>query len=259
MSLSDPSPFQPFLNRLLSRSKLNEAEQGAILSLPGTPMQVQINRDFVRLGERVDHACFVIGGLVGRFGQNRDGKRQITALHIAGDMVDLHSVVIPKASSALQALSVATILRVPHRALREVAHVYPTIAEAFWRECVVDAAILSEWVVNVGRRSALLRTAHLLCEVACRTRSVHGNSFTFDFAVTQAHLGDMLGLTSVHVNRVLRMLKDDQLAIVQDRQVRVLDWSRLVQTGEFNADYLHLMPLPDGPQAELQPTNALRR
>ncbi|MEA3039211.1 MAG: hypothetical protein QOE79_1724, partial [Sphingomonadales bacterium] len=165
MSLSDPSPLQPFLNKLVSRSNLNDAEQRAILALPARPDQIQTNRDFVRQGERVHHACFVVAGLVGRFGQNRDGSRQITAIHIPTDMVDLHSVVAPDACSALQALSVTTILRVPHEALREAARRYPAIAEAFWRECVVDAAVLAEWVVNVGRRDARSRLAHLICEI----------------------------------------------------------------------------------------------
>lgn len=241
MSLSDPSPLQPFLDKLVSRSNLDAAEQRAILALPARPEQVQTNRDFVRQGERVHHACFVVAGLVGRFGQNRDGSRQITAVHIPTDMVDLHSVVAPDACSALQALSVATILRVPHEALREAARRYPAIAEAFWRECVVDAAVLAEWVVNVGRRDARTRLAHLMCEIACRVEGVgEKTGFEFHFPATQVHLADMTGLTSVHVNRSLRILRDDNIVDVRDRMVRVLDWNRLVEIGDFDSDYLRL-------------------
>ena len=243
MSLSDPSPLQPFLDKLISRSSLDAAEQRAILALPAHPDQIETNRDFVRLGERVHHACFVVAGLVGRFGQNRDGNRQITAVHIPTDMVDLHSVVAPDACSALQALAVTTILRVPHEALRAAARRYPAIAEAFWRECVVDSAVLSEWVVNVGRRDARSRLAHLICEVACRVEGAGEKvGFAFSFPATQTHLADMTGLTPVHVNRSLRTLRDDNIVDVRARMVRILDWTRLVETGDFDSGYLRLAP-----------------
>jgi CRP-like cAMP-binding protein len=241
MSLADPSPLQPFLDKLVSRSGLGPAERQAILDLPARPAQIGTNRDFVRLGERVHHASFVVAGLVGRFGQNRAGNRQITAIHIPTDMVDLHSVVAPDACSALQALSVTTILRVPHQALRDVARGYPAIAEAFWRECVVDSAVLAEWVVNVGRRDAKSRLAHLLCEVACRVEG-GGEKLGFDvpFPATQTHIADMTGLTAVHVNRTLRALRDDDVVDLRSQSIRILDWKRLVRIGDFNDDYLRL-------------------
>ena len=243
MSLSDPSSLQPFLDKLLSRSTLGAEERRAILDLPLHPAQIRTNHDFVRLGERVDHASFVVEGLVGRFGQNREGARQITAVHIPTDMINLHSVVAPDACSALQALSVSTILRVPHAALRHAAHRYPAIAEAFWRECVVDAAVLSEWVVNVGRRDSRSRMAHLLCEAACRIEaSGRPIGQGFEFPATQNHMADMLGLTSVHVNRTLQALKRDNIIEIRSRTVRVLDWDRLVDIGDFDPAYLCLGP-----------------
>jgi CRP-like cAMP-binding protein len=241
MSLSDPSPLQPFLDKLLSRSNLDYAERQAILSLPAQPAQVQTNRDFVRLGQRVDHASFVLAGLVGRFGQNREGNRQITAVHIPADMVDLHSVVAPDACSALQALSVTTILRVPHAALRAAARRHPAIAEAFWRECVVDAAVLAEWVVNVGRRDARSRLTHLLCEISCRVEGLGGKlDSAVPFPATQTHLADMIGLTSVHVNRTLQALRQEKVVDLHSRMIHILDWDRMVRIGDFDPDYLRL-------------------
>jgi CRP-like cAMP-binding protein len=243
MSLSDPSPLHPFLNKLNSRSNLGSDAQRAILALPAHPAQVKANRDFVHLGERVDHSSFVVEGLVGRFGQNREGNRQITAVHIPTDMIDLHSVVAPDACSALQALTVSTILRVPHAALREAARKHPAIAEAFWRECVVDAAVLAEWVVNVGRREAICRMAHLLCEVACRVEGAgrSGND-RFDFPATQTHVADMLGLTPVHVNRMFQRLKADGLIRIEHRTIHVLDWQQLAFVGDFDPGYLRIDP-----------------
>ena len=241
MILSTTDPFHRFVEKLASRSALGEEERRALLNLPGHPLQIQCNRDFIRLGERVDHSCLVVDGLVGRFGQNSDGQRQITAVHIPGDMADLQSVVAPDASPALQAVTATTILKVPHTALRRAASRYPAIAEAFWRECVVDAAVLAEWVVNVGRRDARTRAAHLLCEMACRYEAAGDKvGFGFAFPVTQGHLGDMLALTPVHVNRTLRTLREDRILDVHNRRVSVLDWDRLTEVGEFDGAYLQI-------------------
>lgn len=229
------------LDRLALHSPLGEPERRALLDLPVEPVQVRTNQDFVRLGEKVEYSCLVLDGLVGRFGQNREGNRQITAVHLPGDLVDLHSVAIPTAGSALQALAVTTLLRIPHDALVATAHEHPVIAEAFWRECVIDAAALSEWVVNVGRRPALSRLAHLLCEIACRHfRAVPRSGDRFPFVATQGHIGDMLGLTSIHVNRMLRDLRSSGLIAVDGRLYTVLDWPGLSQTGDFDPAYLSL-------------------
>jgi CRP-like cAMP-binding protein len=241
MSVLPSSPFHHFLAKLTSHSALKQEEQHAILALPARPMQVQTNRDFVRLGECVSHSCLVVEGLVGRFGQNAEGGRQITALHIPGDMTDLHSVVAPEATSALQALTTTTIMQVAHADLHTIARRFPSISEAFWRECVLDAALLAEWVVNVGRRNARSRTAHLLCEMACRYGGVgEGSSFSFALPATQTHLGDVLALTPVHVNRMLKSLREDGVVDVGSRRVTVLDWEAMVTIGDFDPSYLHI-------------------
>jgi CRP-like cAMP-binding protein len=236
---SKPAALQSFLDRLTARSRLAAEERQAILGLPGETAEIRTNRDFVRLGEKVAHASLVAEGLVGRFGQNREGNRQITAIHVVGDMANLHSVVFPNASSALQALSASTIVRIPHEALRRAAARFPALAEAFWRDGSVDSAILSEWVVNVGRRNARSRTAHLLCEMATRyTQIGQALNPSFRFEATQTHLADALGLTSIHVNRTLQALRQDSLITLKDRVVTILDWEELAKIGDFNPDYL---------------------
>lgn len=103
---------------------------------------------------------------------------------------------------------------------------------------MVDAAVLSQWVVNVGRRDARTRIAHLLCEMAVRTGDGQVPSRSYKFPVTQTQLADATGLTAVHVNRTLRTLRERGLVDVRRRQVEIYDWPRLVEVGEFDADYL---------------------
>lgn len=241
MRHSAQSALRLFTNRLRERSALGVEQVDAILALPGRLHEYEPRTDVVRLGETTNQACLIVDGLVGRFGQVIDGRRQITAVHIPGDMCDLHSVVIPRVSWALQTLSPSAILRIPHRALRELAHGSPAIAEAFWRDCSVDASVLSQWVVNVGRRDALSRVAHLLCELAVRMNSVGlGSHMGYRLEATQAQVGDATGLTAVHVNRVYATLRDAGAVEIKGREVRILDWERLVEIADFDDDYLHL-------------------
>lgn len=241
MRPSVPTSMMPFLRKLEARTALSAEEREAILGLPFTPRQIQANHDFVERGEAVTHSSFVLEGMVGTFGQNREGARQITSVFMTGDMVDLQSVVLPEAMSALQALTTTTILQVPHSALRNVGKRYPNIAEAFWRECVVDASMINEWVVNVGRRDARSAMAHLFCELACRSgQATPEDQFAFPFPVTQSHLGDMLGLTPVHVNRTLKGLREDRLLEIRGRVAEILNWKKLAQIGDFDPTYLQL-------------------
>jgi CRP-like cAMP-binding protein len=239
-----PSPgaaLQLFVNRLASRSVLTDEEAAALLGMEGNIKEIGAHRDLVSFGDAVSHACLMVDGLIGRFGQNAEGQRQITCLHIPGDMADLVSVVSPKTGWGLTALAPSTVLRIPHTTLRRLANEHPGIAEAFWRDSVADGSIFSEWVVNVGRRDAITRLAHVFCEMAIRSeRSGRGDRTSYPLPVTQTHLGDATGLTPVHVNRTLRDLR--QRSIVEHRSgtVTIHDWDQLVSVGDFDPAYLLL-------------------
>ncbi len=230
-----------WLDRLTLRSVLSAEEQEALLSLPGELTTVAANRDFVRLGERVDRSCLTVSGLAGRFGQTRNGERLITALHIPGDMADLHSVPLPNAATALNALTETVIYRVPHSDLHALGRHFPMLAEAFWRDCMVDAAILSEWALRNGRLPAKARIAHLICEMSRRTAVAEGrDQVAFDWPLSQIQLADVTGLTSVHANRMLRELREEGVARIRDRRAEILDWNRLCSIAEFDDQYLQL-------------------
>lgn len=230
-----------YLARLTLRSPLSAQEQVAILDLANMAKCVVVERDFVRVGDTIDHACLIVDGLVARFAQIRNGTRSFVALHIPGDMADLHSVVAPKVAWALHALCPTTILRIPHQSLRDLVERFPAIATAFWRDCVVDANILAQWAVNLSRRDAVGRVAHLFCELAVRYRAIGmGDGLEYPLPITQADLADALGLTSVHLNRVLKRLGESGLMVKQSAVVRIADWDRLAGLAEFDPAYLEL-------------------
>ena len=183
----------------------------------------------------------MVEGLVGRFGQTAAGERQIVALHIPGDMADLHSVVTPLVTAPLQALTASRIVCVPHEAVRELTTRYPAVANALWRDCMVDGAIMAQWLLSIGRRPAQARLAHLLCEMALRYEQIGAKTAEgFELPATQLHIGDALGLTAVHVNRMFRGLKRDGLIDVKGRIVKIIDSDRLAAYCEFDPAYLQL-------------------
>ncbi|WP_114951484.1 Crp/Fnr family transcriptional regulator [Sphingosinicella terrae] len=242
MTHSNQKPLSLFLGRLLRRSELAQAERQAVLGLKSQVAQVRAHRDIVLLGDQVNSCCLVVDGLAARFDQLADGRRQLTALHIPGDICDLQSVVAPVASWGIEALTTTTVLHVPHAELKRVASEHPGLALAFWRDTIADASILAKWVVNLGRKSAQSRIAHLLCEMGVRMEQAGlGRRAAFAFDITQNQLADAMGLTAVHVNRTLQAMRGDALVRFAGRTVELHDWDRLARIAEFDPAFLQVM------------------
>jgi CRP-like cAMP-binding protein len=241
MVLTQGAALQRFIDRLTSRSVLTDKEVAALLGLRGEIRKVAAHIDFVRFGKEVSHSSLLIEGLVGRFGDNGNGGRQITCFHIPGDMADLVSLVSPKTGWGLVALTPTTLLSVPHENLRYLTANYPGIAEAFWRDSVADGSIFSEWVVNVGRRDALTRLAHIFCEMAIRSEKAGlGDRRSYPLPATQANLSDATGLTTVHINRTMKELRERSIVDLRGGTVTINDWDLLVSTANFDPAYLLL-------------------
>ncbi len=251
---SNRSAVDLFLNRLVSHSPLNDEECAEILALPVSSIDIAQHADIARMGETLDYACLVSDGLIGRFGQREDGSRQFVSVHVPGEMVDLPSLMLPQAMTVLHALTGSSILRVPHEALRDLSFRYPAIAAAFWRDCVLDAGIIAQWVINLGSRQARSRLAHFFCELSVRYRLMdQSDGRTFRLPMTQEQLGDALGLTPVHINRTLQGLRGDGLVSFERGRVEVLDPFLLEATAEFDSGYLMPPRLPGSGPASNSP------
>lgn len=247
-----------FLEKLLLRTYLVEEERQAVLSLNARPERVAAHKSFVLMGDDRTSAFLVLDGLCAKVDAPSDGKRQITAFYIPGDMPDLSSIFISHAPASFEALTAALIVRLPHAQLHKMMAEYPGIAEAFCRYIVADAAITDQWVANIGGRDAQTAVAHLYCEMAVRSRAVRGNDFSFQLPATQANLGEACGLSTVHINRTLTTLRNAELLIVEKSSVHILDWKALQAAARFNDGYLmsngptRLAVYPRGDTAHLQ-------
>lgn len=242
-----PLPLQPFLSRLLSHSRLTREERDRLLSLQYREREIPGEYDIVRPGEAITYSCFVAKGLVAGFNQAPDGKRQITALYIPGEMPDLLAAAHPEVTSGLQAITQTTVLQVTHDDLRALAAECPGLAEAFWRNCAVEVSIMRQWLASMGRRTSLARVAHFLCEMAWRSHAREGNAARYRLPLTQTHLAQIAGISPVHVNRTLMALRGLGTTI-RAKVVSIEDWNALASVADFEASYLQTRLEPDCPQ-----------
>lgn len=234
-------PLERFIRRLELRSRLSAGEKAALLAIDAELVVRQARWDLVRPGEKVDFACLVSRGIVGRSETFADGRRQTSAIFIAGDMADLHSVPVPVAAWALTALTDVEVFHVPHEALRAVAREFPRVAEALWRDTVADGSATSKWVAVLSRHPARKRLAHLLCEYGVRYAAAGlGRAEEFELNLTQDQLSEILGTTAVHVYRTFKDLRAEGVIATERRSIRILDGAALARIAEFDPDYLLL-------------------
>jgi CRP-like cAMP-binding protein len=159
---------------------------------------------------------------------------------LPGDFCDLYVFILKAMDHGIATLSRCKVVAIPrHRTLELTER--PAIARAFWWAALVDEATLREWLVNIGRRSAEHRVAHLLCELLLRLRVVGlANGDRFELPLTQGALADTMGLSEVHMNRVLQSLRSAGLITLGNRTLVILDVERLMALSDFNPNYLHL-------------------
>jgi CRP-like cAMP-binding protein len=228
--------------KLESIAPLAPEEKAALLRLPLRLKPFPADRDIVREGDTPSECCLIVEGFACRYNTTAEGKRQILSFHISGDIPDLQSLHLSVMDHSLGTLVPCKLAFIQHDDLRTLMHNHPRLGDLFWRDTLIDAAVFRQWVVNVGRRQAPARMAHLLCELLVRLRAVElVEDHVFDLPVTQAELADALGITNVHVNRVLQDLRGAGLISLHGKTLKVLDWEGLKTVGEFDPTYLHLV------------------
>lgn len=184
----------------------------------------------------------VLSGFACRYKILRDGKRQIVALLLPGDFCDLHVAILGAMDHGIATFSPCTIADLSRAKVLDLTEQYPRIGRALWGATLVDEAVLREWLVNIGRREGVQRMAHLFCELLMRFQAVGlADGDSYPFPLTQTDLADVLGLTSVHVNRMLQVLRQAGLIVLQKQRLAIPDVDRLKAFCDFNPDYLHLV------------------
>lgn len=236
------SPLETMIRKLATRVALSDDDRAAILSLPYVQKTWPPASYIVREGELPQKYCALIqSGFAFRQKNTAQGSRQIVSLHLTGDFLDLQNLFLNLSDHNVQALTALDTVGIERNALQQLTLQNPAIGRAMWIETLVDASIYREWVMNVGRRDARSRIAHVLCEFALRMKAAGlGTEKRFELPVTQEQLADMVGLTPVHVNRTLKSLAADGIVHRDRRFIAFSNWNQISALADFNPLYLHL-------------------
>jgi CRP-like cAMP-binding protein len=234
-------PYSRLLYRMERFNAFSSEDRQRLAELPLAVANFSANQDVARRGDAASRCTLVLSGFL--YGHKLVGssRRQITSLLVPGDIADLNTLHLRNLDHSLSALGPAVVAFFPHTAFRYMLDGSPHLAEAFWRETFIESAILREWVANLGRREALARVAHVVCELAVRLQAVDlARNLCFSIPWTQMDVADACGISGVHANRVVQELRRLGLVDWDSKHVKIRNWHALAKLGDFSADYLQL-------------------
>jgi CRP-like cAMP-binding protein len=247
---SPPNPLSLLVRKLEIHARLTDDDRKAVLALPWTMRTVDAGTYSIREGDRPEGCAVLVSGFAFRQKLTGDGARQIVALHIPGEPLDLQHLFLDVADHSVQTLTRADLAVIPRVALQKLVRESAGVAHAVLVTILVEASIFREWVLNVGRRPSRERLAHVLCEFAARLDAQGlAEEYGYELPMTQEQLADTLGLTPVHVNRTLKSLETEGLIKRDRRFIRFPDWERMRRAADFSERYLHLQPQLSGSPA----------
>jgi CRP-like cAMP-binding protein len=229
------------LLKIRARDALSAEEERAIRSALGEVREHPAGRTIIRANEELNESTLLLDGLMSRYKDLRNGQRQVTELHVPGDFADLHSFTLKRLDHDVMTLTPCRVVTMPHENLKRITEEHPHLTRVYWFGTNLDAAVHREWEVSLGRRTAIARMANLFCELHIRLGIVgmtEGDSYRLD--LTQLELSECLGLTSVHVNRVLRELREQGALEFRSGRVMIQNLTLLRQIAEFDPSYLYL-------------------
>ena len=241
MMTSSSHPLELLVRNLELRARLSPEDREAALALPYTLRTLDHLTYLIREGDPPRECAVLLSGFAYRQKVTGDGARQIIALHLPGDALDFQNLHLTVSDHSVQMLTRGEVASIPRASLHELAHARPAIGHAIMIKTLAEASIFREWVLNVGRRKARERMAHVLCELGSRLDALGlTQEYGYELPMTQEELADTLGLTPVHVNRTLKSLEAEGLIVRNRRSISFPDWDKMRIVADFNERYLHL-------------------
>jgi len=238
-AFADGGNNHPLLAKLETHGALPDADRELVSRMLTDVRPFDARQDIIREGEKPDFVHLMVEGWSCRYTFVTDGDRQITAFLIPGDFCDAHITMLDKMDHGIRTMGKAKVAFISRDLMREVAE-RPALTKALWWANLVDEGVLRAWLANMGRRDAFDRVAHLMCELHARLKNVGlVKDGSFDLPLTQEELGDALGLTAVHINRVLRQLREKKLMTFARQTVAIFNPAELWTVAGFDPSYLH--------------------
>ncbi len=236
---------EKLLLKLRGRDEVTAHEESVLRALIQETEKIPARKTIVRRGTPLQRSVLLLEGMMCRYKDLRNGRRQITAIHVPGDFLDLHGFTLKRLDHDVMSLPSSVVGYAPHVELVKITETHPHLTRLLWFSTNLDAAIHREWELSLGQRTGAARAAHLFCELHARLEIVGlARGTTFDLPMNQTELGESLGLTVVHTNRVLRELRQRELATFSKGVVTILDLPAIKNFAEFDPAYLYVTAEP---------------
>ena len=234
-------PYRSVVAKLQTVANLRESDVASLMSICRDVRTIPAKLDVLSEGERPEEVHVILEGWAARYKTLPNGDRQIVAFLIPGDFCDLHTAVLGHMDHGIVTLTRCRVAYIPSGELDALTTNRTGLTKALWWATLVDEAVLREWILNVGRRDAFERIAHLLCELHARMQMVGlAPGDRLALPLTQDQLADATGLTAVHVNRTLQRLRAKNLIEIGSGRLSIPDVAALREAAGFTGDYLHV-------------------
>jgi CRP-like cAMP-binding protein len=229
-----------FVEKLNGLATLAATDMRVLTGATSRPRTYRARHDLIREGDEPGPMFVMLDGWACRYKILPSGTRQIMAFLMPGDACDLNMALLTEMDHSIQTITAATVATVARADMESMMQGHPAIARAMYAAQLVDEGIMRAWIVSMGRRSSAERVAHLICELYLRARSI-GLTGDGEFALplSQIILADALGMTAVHINRVLKELRLAGAMALSRGTVTIIDPTKLVQIAGFDENYLH--------------------
>lgn len=229
-----------FINKLQAYCALTPAEVAALAKATSQPRKVSIKTDLIREGDRPGPVFVILEGWACRYKILPNGTRQVLAYLMPGDCCDLHIGLLAEMDHNIQVITPALVATVERRVMDDILDQHRTIAKAMYIAQLVDEGTMRAWITSMGRRTSTERVAHLMCELYLRARNV-GLIFEpeLKLPLSQVLLADSLGMTPVHINRVLKTLRLNGAMTLKRGSLHIVDPAKLAHLAGYDDNYLH--------------------
>lgn len=229
-----------FVRKMSAYGPLSEDDVDLLLKASQPSRSVARSRDLIKEGDEPGPLYIVLEGWACRYKVLKDGSRQITAFLMPGDFCDIHVGELNEMDHSIGTITDCRVRALGRQQVEDLIVASPALTKAFWRAQLIDEGVLRAWIVSLGRRNSEERIAHLMLELYLRMRNVGlSTGDTCEMPLTQIVIADALGLTPVHVNRVVRQLREQGAMTLGAKTLTILDPGKLARVAGFDDNYLH--------------------
>lgn len=229
-----------FIQKLQGFGQLGTKDVAALAAATAAPRKVAAKRDLIREGDKPGPTFVMLEGWACRYKVLPSGTRQVLAFLMPGDSCDLHIGLLAEMDHSIQTITPALVATIDRLTMDDVMDRHPAVAKTMYVGQLIDEGTMRAWITSMGRRTSIERVAHLMCELYLRARNIGLIAEPYlSLPLSQLLIADALGMTPVHLNRVLKELRMSGAMTLQRGSLEIIDPVKLIQIAGFHENYLH--------------------